>query len=547
LLVVLTDVLAFALVATSAVRAVMIDTALGADARPVIEVVAAEQPVTAIELRAVIGRRDPARAALGTATGVILDALPIAALLALATFAIADAIGAIRAGWAIAVVTAFSAGGAVLGGAANEIGAALHPILARIGFAQGAIVAFAGAAGPDRHTFALAALLTLAAFTVADAARAEAACAAVAVMTAFRAIAALATRAAEEIVAAVPLGAGTVRDRAGFTRIAAAGPVGHTGVLAALLSLGARADTRATRANFAITRAIGIRAAFTAPAPAGRFAAGQIATAEHPGVVTRFTDLEATRSDRGADIVTALLLFRALVVAGSLGANTAVAIVVGAALALRLTGISIGAAIFARVAIADAGSIGACGALAVTIGIAAALIGLAGPADAGLTKLAVVVATAGRAVVIGGTRVAAFLPGFADRSVLAVAIAIAERFAAFVFAFVRTIAVDAALLFADPITAKAVFALIEADAPAALMAGIADLRIAGAGFGIANRARVSTEILVDALSANARQGLAGDRHTVALVWHTGAGLVEPCRDRHTPHQTAKQPLERRAA
>lgn len=213
----LTNMLAFALVATPTVRAVMIHTALGADARPVIDVVATEQPITAIERRAVIGRRHPAGTALGTATGIVLDTLPITTLLALAAFAIAGAIGAMRAGRAIAIVAAFSAGGAVLGGAADEIGAALHPVLTRIGFAQGAIVAFAGAAGPDRHTFAFAALLTLAAFAVANAARAETTCAAITVVAAFRAIAALATRAAEEIVAAVPLGAGTVRDRAGFT------------------------------------------------------------------------------------------------------------------------------------------------------------------------------------------------------------------------------------------------------------------------------------------------------------------------------------------
>ena len=53
--IVLADMLAFALVAAAAVRAVMIDAALGAHARPVIEVVATEQPIAAVELRAVIG------------------------------------------------------------------------------------------------------------------------------------------------------------------------------------------------------------------------------------------------------------------------------------------------------------------------------------------------------------------------------------------------------------------------------------------------------------------------------------------------------------
>ena len=93
LLVVLANMFAFALVATSTVRAVMIHTALGAHARPVIEVVAAEQPVAAIELLAVFGRGHPASAAFGAATGIILDALPVTALLALAAFAIADAVG----------------------------------------------------------------------------------------------------------------------------------------------------------------------------------------------------------------------------------------------------------------------------------------------------------------------------------------------------------------------------------------------------------------------------------------------------------------------
>ena len=55
LLVVLADVLAFALVAAAAVWAVVIDAAFGAHARPVIEVVATEQPIAAVELRAVIG------------------------------------------------------------------------------------------------------------------------------------------------------------------------------------------------------------------------------------------------------------------------------------------------------------------------------------------------------------------------------------------------------------------------------------------------------------------------------------------------------------
>ena len=79
--------------------AFMIGAAFGAD-RSVLRFTA-DQTVAAVELRTVIARSHPAGAALGTTAFVILDALVIAALLALAAFAIADAIGAIRAGWAV--------------------------------------------------------------------------------------------------------------------------------------------------------------------------------------------------------------------------------------------------------------------------------------------------------------------------------------------------------------------------------------------------------------------------------------------------------------
>ncbi len=128
-----------------------------------------------------------------------------------------------------------------------------------------------------------------------------------------------------------------------------------------------------------------------------------------------------------------------------------------------------------------------------------------------------------------GSRVAALLSTLANRSILAKAIAVAERFAAFVFALVRAIAVDAALGRAM-VPATETVACIEANAPAANMAGIADFRIAGARVGIADRAGISTEILVDALVAIARQGLAGDCHAIACWWlHSRSGVVEPCR------------------
>lgn len=362
-------------------------------------------------------------------------------------------------------------------------------------------------------------------------------------MTAFRAVPAFAVRAAEEIVTAVALRAGTVGDRAGFTRIAATGSFGHACVLAAFLTLGAGADTRALCANFAVARAVGIRAAFPAPAPAGSLAAGEIGTARHLGVVAGFADLPAAGADGRAGIVTAFLLIGALVVAGSLEANATRAVVIGAALAFRLAGIGVGAAIFARLAIADARSLDAGSALAVTIGIAAALVVLAGSADAGLARPAIGIATAGRAVVVRGTRVATPLPVQAGGTRIAKAIAVAERFAAFVFALVRAIAVDAALGRAMVPTTATVVAAADAHAPAADVARIADLWIAGARNRVADGAGILAEILVDALFTIAGQGLAGDSHAVTLR----SGLVEPGCNRHTPHQTAKQSFERRAA
>jgi hypothetical protein len=102
--------------------------------------------------------------------------------------------------------------------------------------------------------------------------------------------------------------------------------------------------------------------------------------------------------------------------------------------------------------------------------------------------------------VVCGSRVAALLPTLANRSILAKAIAVAERFTAFVFALVRAIAVDAALGRAM-VPATETVACIEANAPAANMAGIADFRIAGASNGVADGARVGAEILVDAVFA----------------------------------------------
>ena len=95
LVVVLADVrvLAFTGVAPAAVIAIGIDTAFGADAAPVIEIVAADETVTAVELVAIVGGHNPARRAFGMATRVIVvDARAVATRLALAALAVADAV-----------------------------------------------------------------------------------------------------------------------------------------------------------------------------------------------------------------------------------------------------------------------------------------------------------------------------------------------------------------------------------------------------------------------------------------------------------------------
>ncbi len=61
-------IFAFALVAMTAVRAVVIDTAFGADTRSVIKVVAADQAIAAVELRTVIGSGHATRMTFAVAT-----------------------------------------------------------------------------------------------------------------------------------------------------------------------------------------------------------------------------------------------------------------------------------------------------------------------------------------------------------------------------------------------------------------------------------------------------------------------------------------------
>ncbi len=262
LFVVLADMLAFAFVAMTAVRAVVIDAAFGANARPIVDVVATDQPVAAVELRAVIGWSHTAR----------LPFAPAAVALRRADTGIADFAIA-----AVAVFAAFRAEAGFSGDAAFQPNAAVQLRTgAGLRFRNAEVSALA-----ERHALPIAAFLALVAFAIADAIGAEAELAVVVVAT-FGAIAALTTGAAEEIVAAVALGAGAVSDGAGFARVAAAGSIGHAFVLAAFLTFGAGADTRAKCANFAVARAIGIRAAFATPTPAGSLAAGQPATTRHP-------------------------------------------------------------------------------------------------------------------------------------------------------------------------------------------------------------------------------------------------------------------------
>ena len=124
---------------------------------------------------------------------------------------------------------------------------------------------------------------------------------------------------------------------------AVAGLAGYAALPAAAFELGPSAGLAVRNAemralplwNADITTAFVIRAAEQALAavPARDLAAG---------------------ADGKADVVAAFLLVSALIETGALGTEAAIAIVVGAALALRQAGIGKGAAVFVFVAIADA-------------------------------------------------------------------------------------------------------------------------------------------------------------------------------------------------
>ena len=209
-------------------RAIGIDAAFRAEAGSV-EVVAADEAVATVELRSVVCREDSARRTFRMAAIVTVDTGAITALLALAAFAVADAIEAVGARTAIAIVTAFSARGAGFGFTAEQTGAANDGFITGIGLAKGAIRAdFILAAGADRHAVAVAAFLPLAAFALANTQRAIAALTAVVVVAAFGAIAAFGTWTAKEIVATGALRAGAIGYRAGISRFSATGSIRNT-------------------------------------------------------------------------------------------------------------------------------------------------------------------------------------------------------------------------------------------------------------------------------------------------------------------------------
>lgn len=119
-------------------------------------------------------------------------------------------------------------------------------------------------------------------------------------------------------------------------------------------------------------------------------------------------------------------------VARSFGTVAARAFVIVAALAVRQASIGAGAAIFVRIAIADARALDARRAFAITIGIAAALVVHARPVDTGLTAQATVIVTAGGAVVVRGSRMAALFPNQARGARFAGAGIVADDFTALV-------------------------------------------------------------------------------------------------------------------
>lgn len=264
-------VCALAVVAVAAMPAVVIDAALGADARPVVEIVATDQTVAAVDLRAVIDRSHPARASFGTAARVIIDTNSMAAFLALAALPVAHVIGAVRATWAIGVFVAL-AEIAMSVFAIPEIALALgiftteRAVRSCLAFPTAEMVGWAlridRAAFIVRDAIAIAAAPPLDAVVGADPLIAERASLAIVIVAAFLAGAASARCAAEQILAAVALGAGAVRNGAGVARFAAAGPNRDATFAAAFLVRFAGVDAAAGGADVARfrTRMVGVAA-----------------------------------------------------------------------------------------------------------------------------------------------------------------------------------------------------------------------------------------------------------------------------------------------
>lgn len=166
-------VFALASIAPTVLGAVGIDAAFGADTGPVVEVVAAEQTIAAIELLAAIGRRkDAADAAFCLAAKVVVDAFTVAANLALAATAVARAVGAVGTGRAVVIGAAGIERDAFVIAALLVLttGAKAFAVVAGLAWT---LAVLGGAAGFDGDAGVTAALLALGACCGADASIAE--------------------------------------------------------------------------------------------------------------------------------------------------------------------------------------------------------------------------------------------------------------------------------------------------------------------------------------------------------------------------------------
>ena len=235
-LVVLTDVrvLAFPLIAPAVLCAIAIDAAFGADTRAVIEIVATEQPIAAVELRAARGAEDATGFAVLAATIVLRNAgVSVAARVA----RLADQSNA--------VVTV--ANHAIRAVGIGEAFALVAPAVFAIAKSPIALAIFAA-------EFAVGALLASPATEVVYRA--------VGIGATLGAHAAAPSRAADQIVTAISLRAGATGDGAMLVDALAAGANGDAVAFAALLALAAGADTCSFDAYFAGVFTVGVPATF---------------------------------------------------------------------------------------------------------------------------------------------------------------------------------------------------------------------------------------------------------------------------------------------